>query len=474
MSGDTRLKLLVGIWILTAALTASHVGAQTSPAAQSTTPTPPPAPAAPLAPAVGQAPAPAASLPLTAAEETTKGTGCRTIPMPAGAGGASVIQATGESLQHKNWQPKGGEIQFTVKSFVVIPADASVIVCFRWKSASEKTEIFEARPTRLDRDSDGKLLKVTTTVPASLGPQPKDAESAVPLLPLVPIAEVRILAIDNTKTVKADVTTYMGITYPWLACVFALATMIIGFGALIIAGNWRLQHSGIMQANWLLRIVSTPSGFASLSQLQILVWTFVVAASAVYVMSLSGQLVEVTSGTLVLLGIAGAAGVAAKSHSEAQGATVEAEATKAANAKAAADIHAAESGATYRAAQAAGNPVEVARTAAESTAATTDAATKATMASVAKAKADAVKNPPATQIPKWSDLIVNERTSDGITTREIDVARFQMLLFTLITAAFVLVSVVTTYVIPEISSGFQTLMGISNGVYLGSKVVQKT
>jgi hypothetical protein len=121
---------------------------------------------------------------------------------------------------------------------------------------------------------------------------------------------------------------------------------------LIIAARWRLQHSGILQANWLLRIISTPSGFASLSQLQILLWTFVVAVSAVYVMSLSGQLVEVTNGTLVLLGIAGAAGIAAKTHSEAQGATAEADATKAANAKAAANILAAQTAAAHTAVQA--------------------------------------------------------------------------------------------------------------------------
>ena len=57
-------------------------------------------------------------------------------------------------------------------------------------------------------------------------------------------------------------------------------------------------------------------------------------------------------------------------------------------------------------------------------------------------------------------------------SREIDVTRFQMLLFTLITAAFVLMNVVTTYVIPDIPTGFLTLMGISNGVYLGAKVAQ--
>ncbi len=48
-----------------------------------------------------------------------------------------------------------------------------------------------------------------------------------------------------------------------------------------------------------------------------------------------------------------------------------------------------------------------------------------------------------------------------------------MLLFTFITAMFVLMRVLTIYVIPEIPDGFLILMGISNGVYLGSKIVQK-
>lgn len=52
--------------------------------------------------------------------------------------------------------------------------------------------------------------------------------------------------------------------------------------------------------------------------------------------------------------------------------------------------------------------------------------------------------------------------------------RFQMLLFTLITAVFVLMNVLTTYVIPEIPNGFLAVMGISNGVYLGSKVAQSS
>jgi hypothetical protein len=373
-------------------------------------------------------------------------------------------------LQHKNWQARGGEIQFTVQSFVAIPADASVLVCFRWASPSESNREFIARrPSRLELNSNRTRLTVTTTVPNDLGPRPSSVETA---LPLVPLAEVRILAINNgTKTVAADATAVIGITYPWAAFLFTLVTVGLGFLVLHVAASQRLQHPGIRQAHWLLRIISTPSGFASLSQFQILLWTFVVAASAVYVMSLSGQLVQITNGMLVLLGIAGAAGIGAKAHNEAQVATAETTAAKAAADRDAASIMAAQKEADKNAA--AGPAASMLER--ESTLAAAQATAKDTIAATTRSRADVFKNPPPDQIPRWSDLIVNESVrDDGTPTREIDVARFQMLLFTLVTAVFVLMNVVTTYVIPEISTGFQTLLGISNGVYLGSKMAQRS
>jgi hypothetical protein len=133
-------------------------------------------------------------------------------------------------------------------------------------------------------------------------------------------------------------------------------------------------------------------GFARLSQLQILLWTFVVAASAVYVMSLSGQLIEITNTALVLLGIAGAAGIGAAAHFEAQGATAEAAA-----AKAAADIIAAEKAAAATAAAAAAppDPTAAARLTAENKSAEREKAAKAKIAKHTRARADALKNPPA-------------------------------------------------------------------------------
>jgi hypothetical protein len=383
---------------------------------------------------------------------------------PAGCAGAkadaftaSVVQATGESLQRKRWQPQGGIIQFAIRSFAAIPEKASFFVCFRWKTTvpEDKDNYVQVRPDRLDRNNDGTTWTVTTTIPLNFPEVPpgKVVDTAVPL---VPLADVRILAFKEDKTLVADVATTIGITHPWLAILYAVATIVIALIVLGYVSKQRLEDP-IKKAYWPLRIIATPSGHASLSQLQIALWTLVVAASAVYVMALSGDLIEITNGTLVLLGIAGGAALGAKAHSESQISTAQAAAATAQR-----DADEAKIEATNKAAADSTSQVEkdVANRAMEK------AEEKAT---TALGKAEKLSTP---QAPKWYDLITNESTRDGAVGREIDVTRFQMLLFTLITAAFVLMNVVTTYAIPEIPTGFLTLMGISNGVYLGAKVAQ--
>src|SRR5438270_8660339 len=55
------------------------------------------------------------------------------VPEGANLSTASIVQATGESLQRKRWQPQGGVIQFTVKSFDGLPPNTSFYACFRWR-----------------------------------------------------------------------------------------------------------------------------------------------------------------------------------------------------------------------------------------------------------------------------------------------------------------------------------------------------
>lgn len=79
-------------------------------------------------------------------------------------------------------------------------------------------------------------------------------------------------------------------------------------------------------------------------------------------------------------------------------------------------------------------------------------------------KEEAAKKATRQRHPRWSDLVMDE-----IEGRELDVTRVQMLYLTLVTAGFVLLTVVTSYEIPVIPEGFLILMGISNSVYVGSK-----
>ena len=67
--------------------------------------------------------------------------------------------------------------------------------------------------------------------------------------------------------------------------------------------------------------------------------------------------------------------------------------------------------------------------------------------------------------PSWRDLI----SSDG----EMDVTRLQMLFFPVLIAFFAAIHVIDGFQIPEIPTSFLQLMGLSNGVYIASKFLQK-
>src|SRR4051794_14561765 len=175
--------------------------------------------------------------------------GCNTVEKPASAGGASMVPE--EAGQQKNWEPPGGEITFTVRSFVQIPSDALIVVCFRWKRTGEKQDRFiTARPVHLDLTDSGRLLKVTVLVPPNLrNPPPRfGGDGEYTGLYLVPLAEVRILALakggDGNPAVAADVTHVIGVTNPFWAMLLALLTALSAFAVLSIVCHVRLRRFG--------------------------------------------------------------------------------------------------------------------------------------------------------------------------------------------------------------------------------------
>lgn len=434
-------------------------------------------------------------------------------PFPATTAGSGILTAS----DRKNWQPSGGELVFSVKTTrgTGIPPDALVKVCFRWilDRGDNPGPFVESGPTRIiERNPDS--LKVSAMVP-HLGHQPprfrerdlnqsnqvRQGRYAIPYI-AVPLADVRVLVFDNSGFPIVDVPTSIGITSYWFALTAVAVTLGLAFSVLMLA--WRNRLSMNRHAGPLLCIITNSRGDASLSQFQIMLWTFVVAASTVYVFALSGELIEITNGTLILLGISGASGVASKIKTEKDAAaeppvlTPQAAAAEAEAAKARAEA----------AREALRNAVPQSEAAADALAALKEAEAKATAAALAadaaeansiatKARIDVVttadkaaaeaaakeaeltaaeKNKLAAKAaalaqaltrkrhPRWSDLVMEE--SQG---REIDVARVQMLYFTLITAVFVLVRVLTSFAIPDIPEGFMVLMGISNSVYVGAK-----
>jgi hypothetical protein len=333
---------------------------------------------------------------------------CISAPKATTLSSANVV-ANATASARKSWQPIGGRIDFAIHSSVPFNSGARILACVRWKTDGDNKSYAKAEVVSVDLSAaDKTTLKLSLIVPSLAAASESDPTYAyaLPNLHLVPLADVLILILNPGESQPFAVSTVIGITHPLFALIAVAAVFVATFGWLWYVIATRLRKAGVPKVNPLLTVITTPSGYASLSQFQIVLWTFVVLLSAVYVMSLSGELIEITTGTLILLGISGATTVGSKIYTDSQ------------------------------------------PNAGGQQSATID---------------------PGHPKPLWADLITN--TNQG--QLGIDVTRVQMLFFTLITAFFVGLRVITTYVIPEIPDGFQILMGISNAVYMGSKVTQK-
>jgi hypothetical protein len=77
---------------------------------------------------------------------------------------------------------------------------------------------------------------VTTIVPKFLADPPSDVDR---LLPLVPLADVRIVAAKE-KSAVADASTTIGITSPIWALLFAILAVVLGLLVLYFATAYRI------------------------------------------------------------------------------------------------------------------------------------------------------------------------------------------------------------------------------------------
>jgi hypothetical protein len=407
------------------------------------------------------------------------------------------------------WQPRGGQIRIVVESAAQKLKDIDVVVCFRWSNKEglylspavvQAAEFTAAKAVYRVTVPDLKWVDSTWSERLR-GKLPNDASQPTQFDNggMVPVADVKVIVGSGDSTLATAVLE-VGITSVWTASLMTLVCVLIAH-ALLYAWAWRRKVPG--WSPWM-RLISTREGYASLSQMQIMMWSFLFGAGAVYVMSLSGSLINIPTGALVLLGIAGATTVGAKiqgANAQAAAAAPPPSTNLPTGATAPADpqnvvmIASTDHSVTLQWALPAAGAVPAVyavRYARQAFAdwRTSDDLIKENSHRISRllpntaydfqvvARNDKGESTPVpitvttrmaaaiARRPRWSDLVVTAQDP-----AEIDVTRVQMLFFTLISVAFVAIKLINSYMIPDIPDGFMLLMGISNGVYLSAKFV---
>lgn len=214
-------------------------------------------------------------------------------------------------LPHTTWQPIDGTVKFTVENRAGTAAPLNVVACFGWRKAGTAAPGTAAdgwyfAPLRVLQVDPGKVT-YGATVPSDLdsdlptwtfpwSPWPHDG------LGFVPLAQFHVVQSDGAVGWTEIGNMQVGITQPWKA---ALLVFCASLGAWSVLAWWARQLK--IAGGFVRSIITNGNGYTSLSQLQITLWTFVIAAGAVYVMALSGSLIDVPGQMLTLLGISGVA-----------------------------------------------------------------------------------------------------------------------------------------------------------------------
>ncbi|MDB5371616.1 MAG: Fibronectin type protein [Belnapia sp.] len=420
----------------------------------------PPTPLAAPTPPEALRPAPVAPIPVPDCN-------VRPQPQPVLPSRAPILLTVNPAT---TWQPRGGEVLVKLAGDRADIAYFSVRACFRWAQGeawSFAPATVQIRPSDLDGTANlGIVVPYLRDAPETIVQRVKASGTLrSDGFGMVPDTDLRII-VATDRGIIADNLYSVGITSVWWGLIISLLTTGIGLWVLYILARQRN-----VAGYGLLKLVVNRDGKASLTGFQTLLWSVVISFCSVYVMALSGNLINITTGTLVLLGIAGVSTVTAAFQAPGNGrAAAEAAVPEAAKAAVAAlpDSQAVRDAVQQLGQQvAAGNaPAGMAMLQAAVGNALREPAVGAVMANAARGAAiQALAGAPAGAVqPRFADFIAPTDNSPGV-----DITRVQMLFFTVIAAFFVLLKVLNTYLIPEIPEGYLLLIGISNSVYIGGR-----
>lgn len=243
------------------------------------------------------------------------------------------------------WQPFDGKVEFKITapgiSSPSLLDDLHVVVCFGWprkviphpeladSAASKDQKLYSVQSTdvRVVRREGTDTVVYETSLPAELWDTStvyaaddriphfwRDWASSIQGRPynryngwgVVPLVNMRVIAQEKADLSRLDSVLPVGITYHLLSLAIALLSGVLFWLALWSWSKWRKIQGGVF-----LTIIANRNNYASLSQFQILIWTFVIGAGAIYVMALTGGLIDIPTQALVLLGISGASALTA-------------------------------------------------------------------------------------------------------------------------------------------------------------------
>lgn len=236
------------------------------------------------------------------------------------------------------YQGPGGDIHFTVSGELKSQPEMHARLC--WKPDPQLAKKAASTPAAKERscreDIQLRRLREIPNPPGAVYAVtiPRDFTKDIPagtehglfeIVP-VPIAQLTITPGDGSS-VNWQAVREIGITSHTVAAILALIAVLAAgivlyrFAIYLGVPGPRLPVATGVTGFLIpllrgysvpLRLISTGNGWASLSQFQIILWTFVIGAGAVYVMSLTGSLIAISLGTLSLLGIAGLTTVASE------------------------------------------------------------------------------------------------------------------------------------------------------------------
>ena len=224
-------------------------------------------------------------------------------------------------------------MRFTVAGTTtdLVPGNLNIIACFRWSNGDAAHPVGQVQALQVLESKAGQIT-LGAVVPEDLMRQRpswfadtwaaitgkyaavraritgKAAEDTQPPNAydgwgIVPLAGLRIVAVNTGDWAKLDVTIPVGITLRYVALLVTVLTVVPAWCFILYLAKSRPK----IQGGPILRIIATRNGYASLSQFQITLWTFVLGGGVIYVMALSGALIDIPPQALTLLGISGAA-----------------------------------------------------------------------------------------------------------------------------------------------------------------------